>query len=291
MPFQRISRIARRLMRAPLFSAVAILTLAIGIGANAAIFSVVNGVLLKPLPFADADRLVGVWHTAPGMNIPLLNKAPGQLLRLSRRGPLFEDVALWDAAAYSITGTGEPERVQALLRHGRTAAAAPRPARRSAAGSRSKTTRQARRIAVMLTHALLAAEVRRRPGRDRPHVDGRRQAASKIIGVLPESFRFLDRNAADRRALPLRSFQGLRRQLQLPGDRAPQAGGHDRAGERRRRADDAASSSASRCHRGSRGRCSKTRRSARGSVHFQRTSSAMSVRCSGSCSAQWASSC
>lgn len=60
----RFTRIARRLLRAPLFSTVAILTLAVGIGANAAIFSVVNGVLLKPLPFPDAERLAAVWHTA-----------------------------------------------------------------------------------------------------------------------------------------------------------------------------------------------------------------------------------
>ena len=72
----RLTRSVRRLLRTPLFSAIAILTLAIGIGANAAIFSVVNGVLLKPLPFEDPERLVGVWHTAPGINLPLVNMGP-----------------------------------------------------------------------------------------------------------------------------------------------------------------------------------------------------------------------
>ena len=66
LPFQRVRRVLRRLARAPLFTSVAVITLAVGIGANTAIFSVVNGVLLEPLPFPQPDRLVGVWQTAPG---------------------------------------------------------------------------------------------------------------------------------------------------------------------------------------------------------------------------------
>ena len=68
--------LVRRLARAPLFTSVTVATLAIAIGANTAIFSVLDGVLLKPLPYPHPDQLVGLWHTAPGVNITDLNSAP-----------------------------------------------------------------------------------------------------------------------------------------------------------------------------------------------------------------------
>src|SRR3954467_13398989 len=111
----RPGRTVRRVLRAPLFSVVAVLTLGLGIGANPAIFSVVNGVLLKPLPYPEADRLVGVWHTAPGMNIPVLNQSPATSFAYREEGRVFEDIGLWDNTSVSVTGTGEPERIQALL--------------------------------------------------------------------------------------------------------------------------------------------------------------------------------
>jgi hypothetical protein len=73
---QQLSITLRKLLKAPLFSAVAILTLAVGIGSNAAIFSVVNAVLLKPLPFKDPERLVGIWHKAPGLGFEEVNQSP-----------------------------------------------------------------------------------------------------------------------------------------------------------------------------------------------------------------------
>ena len=69
----QLRQVLRNIWRAPLFNAVACLTLALGIGANTAIFSVVNGILLKPLPYPDAEELVGVWLAAPGINIKDLN--------------------------------------------------------------------------------------------------------------------------------------------------------------------------------------------------------------------------
>src|SRR4051812_21656299 len=78
----------RRLVKAPGFTLVAVLTLALGIGANSAIFSVVNGVLLKPLPYPESDRLVGVYHTTEGR-------------RAVMSGPNFTDVS---RAATSLDG-------------------------------------------------------------------------------------------------------------------------------------------------------------------------------------------
>ena len=104
----------RRLLRTPLFTVVTLVTLAVGIGANTAIFSVVYGVLLKPLPFDEPDRLVGVWHTAPGMNLPLLNQSPATYFLEREQNRVFTDLGVWDTGSVSITGRGEPERVRAL---------------------------------------------------------------------------------------------------------------------------------------------------------------------------------
>jgi hypothetical protein len=72
----QLKHIFRRLRRAPLFTAITLVTLAVGIGANSAIFSVVRGILLKPLPYPDPDQLVGVWETAPGLGWKEMNASP-----------------------------------------------------------------------------------------------------------------------------------------------------------------------------------------------------------------------
>ena len=114
MRLTRLHRVVRRLLRAPAFTTIAVFTLAVGIGANTAIFSVVYGVLLKPLPYHEPDRLVGVWHTAPGMNAPIVNQSPATYLTYRDDNRVFENIGLWQDTAVSVTGTGEPERVAAL---------------------------------------------------------------------------------------------------------------------------------------------------------------------------------
>jgi hypothetical protein len=104
----------RGLGRAPGFTAVAVLTLALGIGATAAMFSVVYGVLLKPLPFPEPERLVSVLHRAPGIKVPLLLQGPATYFTYRESGRVFEELGLWRARTISITGHGEPELVQAL---------------------------------------------------------------------------------------------------------------------------------------------------------------------------------
>jgi len=85
---------ARVLVRSPAFSAAAVLTLALGIGANTAMFSVVNGVLLKPLPFEQPDRLVAIWNDAPGVGWYRVVLAAAQYFTYRDEQRAFDDVAV-----------------------------------------------------------------------------------------------------------------------------------------------------------------------------------------------------
>jgi hypothetical protein len=105
----------RGLVRSPLFFVTTLLTLGIGIGANAALFSVVYGVLLKPLPFDEPERLVGVWHTAPGMNESQVSRGPAFHLTYRDENRVFENIGMWDSRSVTITGVGEPERIPILM--------------------------------------------------------------------------------------------------------------------------------------------------------------------------------
>ena len=114
MAFRESRYVLRKLLRSPLFSLVSVLTLALGIGANAAIFSVVNGVLLKPLPFDQPEMLVGVWHTATGLGFDIVNQSPATYFTYREEGTVFEDIGMWDNDFVSVTGIEEPERVDAI---------------------------------------------------------------------------------------------------------------------------------------------------------------------------------
>src|SRR5215470_3947865 len=101
----------RTLFRNPGFTAVAVLSLAIGIGANSAIFSVFNALLLRPLPYQDADRLVILWQRSPGLNVAQDWFSPGQCLDVKAENQVFEQVAVTIGASFNLTGQGGPEHV------------------------------------------------------------------------------------------------------------------------------------------------------------------------------------
>src|SRR5208282_2449051 len=92
----QIRQILRRLGRAPMFTGVALLTIAIGVGANTAVFSVVDGVLLKPLPYPHPDELVFVSHTAPGIGVKDLSASPSTYFIYREQSRTFEDVGLYE---------------------------------------------------------------------------------------------------------------------------------------------------------------------------------------------------
>jgi hypothetical protein len=100
--------------RSHVYTAITLLTLAIGVGANTVIFSVVDGVLLKPLPYPHAEQLIGVWHTAPGINIPDLNMAPSIYFIDREQNTTLQDIGVYDGDSFNVTGTGEPEHVRGL---------------------------------------------------------------------------------------------------------------------------------------------------------------------------------
>jgi predicted permease len=105
-------RYARRAFGAsPAFSIVAVLSLAVGIGANAAIFSVAHALLIRPLPYTNADRLVILWNTSPGLGIAEDWFSTAQYFDIRSGQASFDDVAIAIGANTNLTGDGEPERV------------------------------------------------------------------------------------------------------------------------------------------------------------------------------------
>jgi predicted permease len=105
----------RGLVKRPGFTLIALITLALGIGANTAIFSVVNAVLLRPLPFRDAEQLVIVWEDATFAGFPRNTPAPANYVDWKTQNQSFADMAASAETSFNLTGDGEPERVAAYV--------------------------------------------------------------------------------------------------------------------------------------------------------------------------------
>src|SRR3954452_23344102 len=101
----------RLMMRSKIVTLTAIAALALAIGANTAMFSVVDAVLLRPLPFTDADRLVMVWEDASRVGFPRNTPAPANWVDWRKENTVFTDIAATRSAAFALTGDGQPERL------------------------------------------------------------------------------------------------------------------------------------------------------------------------------------
>src|SRR5947208_1322031 len=99
----------RQLVKKPGFAVIAVLVLALGIGANSAIFSVVNAVLLRPLPYPHSEQLVRVFGTQP--TLAEAPSSPANFLEWQTENQVFTRIATWVGQGFNLTGTDKPERV------------------------------------------------------------------------------------------------------------------------------------------------------------------------------------
>ncbi len=200
----------RGMRRNPTFTVAVVLTLALGLGASTAIFAVVNGVLLKPLPYPQAGQLVSLKHIAPGLNIDDLRLSPTQYFTYREEGRAFQQIGLYGDGGTTITGIGEPEQARALfVSDGTLQALGIQPALgRLFTAAETTPTGNAGGGAIILTYGYW----QRRFGGDpsvigRPvQVDSPAQALSQrtvIVGVMPRSFRFLDMRPQAEVILPI----------------------------------------------------------------------------------------
>jgi len=191
----RLRQILRRLRRAPLFTALALLTLAVGIGATTLIFSVVDGVLLKALPYPQPGRLIGVWYTTPKIDIKNLNIAPFLYFIDREQNKTLEDLGAYSGDSLSVTGTGAPEHVGGLdVTEGVLPILGVKPAEGRLFNQQDDTAGSPE--TVILSYAYWQRKfggAASAIGRSMT-VDGK---SREIIGVLPKGFHFMSWEDAD----------------------------------------------------------------------------------------------
>ena len=173
-----------------MFTAVTVITLAAGIGGNTVVFSVLEGVLLKPLPYPRTEELVGVWHNAPGLQITDLNMSPSNYFVYREQGKTLQDIGMYQRDSVSITGVVEPEQVPAMVVTDGTLPLLGIPPMLGRTFTKEDDTPGTPET-VVLTYGYW----RHKFGGDPSAVgktlivDGK---SRQIIGVMPQRFRFLD---------------------------------------------------------------------------------------------------
>jgi predicted permease len=179
----------RRLLKSPAFALTAIITVGAAIGANALIFSVVNGVILKPLPYAEPKSLVGAWLVAPGVMPGELQQSAATYFMLRDSAQSFTDIGLWSGGSVTVTGRGEPEQVEILdVTDGTLPVLGVRPAL-GRGFSREDDVANGPKVAV-ISHRYWERVFSSSPSAigQTLTING---APHEVIGVLPAGFRFL----------------------------------------------------------------------------------------------------
>jgi putative ABC transport system permease protein len=180
----------RSLLKRPGFTSIAVITLALGIGANTAIFSVVNAVLLRALPFPDPDRLVMVWEDASFAGFRRNTPAPANYADWKAQNHVFEETAAFEGRSLNLTGDGEPEKIES---YGVTASFFPMLGIKPALGRAilSQEDKPEANKVVMINYNLW----QQRYGGERS-VIGRELLLNgekyTVVGVMPAGFQFLD---------------------------------------------------------------------------------------------------
>jgi predicted permease len=180
----------RLLARSPVFTAAALLTLALGIGGNTAIFGVIDSILIRPLQYPHAEALVGVWHTAPGLPAfgGVANCSPSMYFTYREENRTFQQFGLWNAGGANVTRVAEPEVARTLyVTYGVLDAVGVKPllGRWFSQGEDTPGSPET----VILTYSYW----QRRFGGDKSILGHGMTIDSKphtVIGVMPEQFRF-----------------------------------------------------------------------------------------------------
>lgn len=191
--FQELRFAFRRFGRSPGFTVVVLLSLGIGIGATMAIYSVVKGVLLDPLPFADSERLVAVWNAAPGAGEAQLPQSLSVNAIYEDESQSFEEVGVWSPSVNSVMGRDGPEEVSGVrVTQGVFRALRVQPVH--GRGFRFEDTQPGSPLTVILSHRYWVDRMAADPEAIGSPLDVS-GTVREIIGVMPEGFRLMDRDA------------------------------------------------------------------------------------------------
>jgi putative ABC transport system permease protein len=187
---QQLRHVLRSLARTPMFAIVTVITIGLGIGANTAVFSVINGIILKPLPYPHPEELMSVMQAAPIIGIPDCELAPSDYFTFREENQTLQQFGIWTGDSSSVTGTAAPEQVRSIdVTAGTLDALGVQPV--LGRWFTAKDDSPGSPHTVLLTHGYW----QRRFGGDAGTigrnllVDG---VSREIIGVMPRNFRFLD---------------------------------------------------------------------------------------------------